>query len=582
MAEKVVGIIDCFTDEPVGLGVPPYMSTIVRYVAGACRVKNVKTIYLTIDDFRHHYLPKKNSYEYDKRVLNKTRYAQHLDKTLEQIDIFVCIAGVHTPGKYISAEVGTVSEILSFLSKTSRPCILGGPSGIFINDSTNVNIVTKDLCAAVFDFLQEGIINDRWAGWDEKNLYSVAGAPIILEHPSMPFTICDIDTYTGCVRYITGGCSFCAEAALHGKPQFRNQEDIVAEIKALYAAGISHFRLGGQSCFYSYKAKNLGETEFVKPQPKEIETLLSNITQACPHIKVLHIDNVNPAIIAHHPKESKKITKSIVKYCTAGNVAAFGLESCDPEVKKKNNLNSSPEEVYEASKLINTYGRKQGNNGMPLFLPGINIIFGLPGETKNTFELNFSFLKKLLDDDIWVRRINIRRLMLLPNMTYEKEAKKISKKHHSLIMKYREKIRSEIDFEFLKRIFPVETELKNLITEINKGNLTFARQIGSYPLVCATQGKMAPKTIFNAKVIGWSNRSLTVIPYPFPINTASLDQIAAIPGIGKKRAARLVRHRPFSSLDQLDKILDDKNIITKVKSLIGTLNDTTYQCCKAR
>ena len=42
-------IIDCYTDEPAGLGVPPYLGVWPRYAAG--RQKKVPT-YLTIDDLR--------------------------------------------------------------------------------------------------------------------------------------------------------------------------------------------------------------------------------------------------------------------------------------------------------------------------------------------------------------------------------------------------------------------------------------------------------------------------------------------------------------------------------------------------
>ena len=42
-------IIDCYTDEPAGLGVPPYLGTYPRYIAGYL---NEEANYLTIDDLR--------------------------------------------------------------------------------------------------------------------------------------------------------------------------------------------------------------------------------------------------------------------------------------------------------------------------------------------------------------------------------------------------------------------------------------------------------------------------------------------------------------------------------------------------
>ena len=42
-------ILDCYTDEPAGLGVPPYLGTYPRYIAGYLD-EAIK--YLTIDDLR--------------------------------------------------------------------------------------------------------------------------------------------------------------------------------------------------------------------------------------------------------------------------------------------------------------------------------------------------------------------------------------------------------------------------------------------------------------------------------------------------------------------------------------------------
>ena len=42
-------ILDCYTDEAAGLGVPPYLGTYPRYIAGYL---NEEVNYLTIDDLR--------------------------------------------------------------------------------------------------------------------------------------------------------------------------------------------------------------------------------------------------------------------------------------------------------------------------------------------------------------------------------------------------------------------------------------------------------------------------------------------------------------------------------------------------
>ena len=42
-------ILDCYTDEPAGLGVPPYLGTYPRYIAGYL---DIIPYYITIDDLR--------------------------------------------------------------------------------------------------------------------------------------------------------------------------------------------------------------------------------------------------------------------------------------------------------------------------------------------------------------------------------------------------------------------------------------------------------------------------------------------------------------------------------------------------
>ena len=44
----MITIVDCYTDEPAGLGVPPYLGVYPRYIAGYFDSVN----YLTIDDLR--------------------------------------------------------------------------------------------------------------------------------------------------------------------------------------------------------------------------------------------------------------------------------------------------------------------------------------------------------------------------------------------------------------------------------------------------------------------------------------------------------------------------------------------------
>ena len=45
-------ILDCYTDEASGLGVPPYLGTYPRYLYGQLKKEGHDVTYLTIDDLR--------------------------------------------------------------------------------------------------------------------------------------------------------------------------------------------------------------------------------------------------------------------------------------------------------------------------------------------------------------------------------------------------------------------------------------------------------------------------------------------------------------------------------------------------
>ena len=45
-------VLDCYTDEASGLGVPPYLGTYPRYIYGQLKTEGHEVSYLTIDDLR--------------------------------------------------------------------------------------------------------------------------------------------------------------------------------------------------------------------------------------------------------------------------------------------------------------------------------------------------------------------------------------------------------------------------------------------------------------------------------------------------------------------------------------------------
>jgi radical SAM superfamily enzyme with C-terminal helix-hairpin-helix motif len=216
---------------------------------------------------------------------------------------------------------------------------------------------------------------------------------------------------------------------------------------------------------------------------------------------------VNPFSVVS--KKGIEITKAIVKYCSEGNVAAFGVESFDPEVVKQNNLNSDPETAYEAGRILNKFGSERGKNGMPKFLPGINLLYGLIGESKETNSHNLSWLKRFIDEGLLIRRINIRQVDIFEGTKlFKTVGNKFIKKNKKYYWKWRNQIRQEIDNPMLQKLVPVGTVLKDVYMEIHDGKTTFGRQIGTYPLIVGIKGKLKLKKFYDIKITGYMLRSV--------------------------------------------------------------------------
>ncbi len=475
-------ILDCYTDEPAGLGVPPYLGVYPRYIAGS--LEEIPR-YITIDDLRAFKKGKdvnkkpKPSQKTDIKTYNLTNNFKNIKLVLENTSELIIIAGIHTPGKYLYAVPGTLKEIIRLTKNLNCKKTLTGPAfhgtsaegGKFFEkaDLSNFNQIKE------FNFTYEKIKN-----------FAVKGSEILKQIPDL--RIIELETSKGCSRKTH--CSFCTEP-IKNKLSFRKKADILKEIKALKKQGAEYFRLGKQSCYYSH--------------PQAIGIVKDIKTQFNP--KVLHIDNVNPRKVI--TKKGIEITKAIVKYCTEGNTAAFGVESFDPKVIKQNNLNSDPETTYKAVKILNKYGKSRGKNGMPRFLPGINLLYGLIGESKTTNKHNLKWLKRFLDENLLLRRINIRQVDIFEGTPlYKTVGNKFIKKNKRYYWKWRNQIRKEIDYPILKNLVPKETVLKNIRAEIYDGKTTFGRQIGTYPLIAGIKKRVPLKKLYNIKVTDHMLRSI--------------------------------------------------------------------------
>ncbi|MBQ3684121.1 MAG: radical SAM protein [Methanomicrobium sp.] len=568
---KIAFILDGYVDEPACLGVPPYISPYVRYCAGVCAENGYEVKYATID------------------MLRKT---PEILLEIEGCDLFICIAGVTVPGKYLGGTPADSGEINRIASSLKRPRkVLGGPI-VFGNAAGGGSKAESD-SYSLYDCLLSGEIADALnrylktyledpdgagrhsngtGGANAQNAdnadnaetagriirgtleygnidhWSVLGSGIIKLHPSYPHVVCELETARGCSRAEVGGCAFCTEF-LYGMPRYRTPEGITAEVAALHNAGARYFRLGRQPDLLAYGASSHMGT--AKPRPEKIEALFAGIRESAPELKVLHIDNINPCTIAAYPDESRAALETIAAYNTAGDTAALGLESADPAVVEANNLKAYADDVYTAVKIINEAGAKRDINGVPKLLPGLNFVTNLAGETEETYDLNEKFLRRILDDGLMTRRINIRQVM--PFEGTKAYGNNTIGLHAKRFKQFKENVREKFDLPMLKRVLPQGTILTDAVVEVS-GNISFARQLGSYPILIGIPYELPVGTVGDFFVTDWGYRSVTAFQKPFRINTASHAVIKKLPNMGKKTGTNVFVKRPYRNAAEFGKV----------------------------
>jgi len=120
------------------------------------------------------------------------------------------------------------------------------------------------------------------------------------------------------------------------------------------------------------------------------------------------------------------------------------------------------------------------------------------------------WLKKIYDDGLMLRRINIRQVAIFEGTSLFKDGKdKFLRKNKRMYWKWRNDIRQNIDWPMLQRVVPKNVVLKNCYAEIYDGNTTFCRQFGTYPLIVGVKERLELKKFYNLEITGHMLRSLT-------------------------------------------------------------------------
>jgi len=573
-----VTIVDGYVDEPAHFGVPPYISTYPRYTAGAlvdAGVPQSKITYHTIDALRED---------------------RSLWRDVAGADLVVYVGGMTVPGKYVGGTPAEPDEVRQIAWRADGTTLLGGPVRFGVGeenagaveterDDLDYDFVAKgDVEAAAHDLVREGMegFGDRMRDNEEIERWARQGAFVVEQHPNHPdYLIAELETSRGCAYR----CSFCTEP-LYGNPAFRSAGSVVDEVDALSNHGVRDFRLGRQADILAFGGD--GEA----PNPDALRELYAGIREVAPDLRTLHLDNMNPVTIVDYPEKSREGIRIIAEHNTAGDTAAFGLESADPVVQEKNNLLVTAEECLEAVRVVNevagwrpggppaserTSGDSRKPDGdretapnfgdgaarrLPKLLPGINLVHGLDGERRETFEHNRAFLDRLLEEGLLVRRINIRQVMAFEGTEMNETGAEIAHDHKKLFKRYKQEVREEVDNPMLQRVAPPGTVLPDVHFEYHEDGKTFGRQLGTYPLLVAVPGERELGRTVDVAVTDHGYRSVTGVPYPLDVNAASMDELTAVPGIGKSTAGDIVVGRPYDSVEEVDADADVRAFAT--------------------
>lgn len=541
-------VLDGYEDEPAAFGVPPYVGFHIRYVCGVLEQHSINYTYMTIDQWR---------------LFSEEEREQHL----RGLEGFVCIAGAVVPGRYIRGTPISRRESTELIRSLPRdiPALFGGwavrgwKQQGWLPLRSNLFLAVQDTDATLNGFLKSGAwkherrTSEQWTKWAHLGAQSKA----VVQHPDVgteekpgPLTY-EVEVYQGCVRF-KRGCKFCIEPK-KGIPIWRTPEDIIQEVKLAHESGVQHVRLGGMTDTYTYMAEGVKELEYPIPNPEPIAKLLHGLRED-ERLGILHTDNGNPSIIAENIEPSTEITKTLVETLSDGAVLSFGLESADPNVHAANWLNCDANQLKSALRLINEYGKKRGERGLPKLLPGLNFIAGLNGERSETYTMNLNLLRELRNEGLLLRRINIRQV----------EGEGFQEIPEKEFKSFKSTVRDTIDSPLLQELFPLGHVLKDVHWETHDGRtrlpvhlteehvgedvhgragLTFGRQIGAYPILIGVPYHIPLESSSNIMITGHGARSITGVEMGLDINTATEKQLEAIPGIGKKAAWNLVSAR---------------------------------------
>lgn len=476
-------LFDCYTVEPAGLGVPPYLSTYVRYAYLALQTVGIyeDIRYTTIDDFRaatHPNTPTIHPQGYtDPLRYSLTNNAAAILDLLATADLVVVIAGDAVPSVHLHAVNGSIDEITLAMSYVNGTRLVLGPAANYLRHPEHpAHGLFQSFHSQ--NLAPQRLFHQSMTPLPYAALQALMGSfePLLAQIPWQ--VIAEIELYRGCTRNTF--CAFCNEPIKNRLVDFRPPEHILTEIQLLYHAGVRYFRLGQQACFFSYYHQDLAK----------ITQLLAGIREACPSLEVLHIDNVDP--LAAASQRGKAIAKLVVEYCTEGNCAPMGIETFDQEVVRRNNLTCTPDVLIRAIAHIEEAGATFGPYGQRKLLAGLNLIYGLPGETRRTHFENLRGLTTLLEKGHLCHRTNVRQAQVYQGTPLAQQILPQNETFAEDFHSWKRDIADLYDQPMKERVYPLGQTLSRLHVFFVNQKGSWFRRLGSYPIMVIAADQQLP------------------------------------------------------------------------------------------
>lgn len=169
----------------------------------------------------------------------------------------------------------------------------------------------------------------------------------------------------------------------------------------------------------------------------------------------------------------------------------MGIESFDAAVIQANSLTCTPQVLMRAVAIINDAGAQVGPGGLPVLLPGLNLVYGLPGETHRTHYENLAGLVRILDAGYLCHRINVRQARAYPGTPLADAGQQLppSAEHFP---SWKADVSYVFDQPMKQRAYPAGRTITNMHSFFVTRRGTWHRRLGSYAIQVVEPGTARP------------------------------------------------------------------------------------------